>query len=72
MIYVIIYLIGMFITLTFLKFFGKKFELNDEHDKSYTIDKYIIITILFPCAIVTWMIITLFKLLYKFIKWYAL
>jgi hypothetical protein len=61
----------MFATLTFLRNFGKDCGLDDKDSKENTIDKYILITVLFPVCIALWIIIIFFKLLYKFTKWYA-
>lgn len=72
-----IYLIGFLITLTFLKFFGKKlgFDYDPPHEYYYddyksNAEAYLSFSLFWPVVLGMGLIIGPFILLFKFGEWY--
>lgn len=66
-----VYIIGFFIMLTFLKFFGKALGLTAEHyDWNDDVEGYTILSCIWFVTIFVFIIRSIVKLVQKFTKWY--
>lgn len=66
-----VYIIGFFIMLTFLKFFGKALGLTAEHyDWNDNVEGYTILSCIWFVTIFVFIIRSIVKLVQKFTKWY--
>jgi sulfur relay (sulfurtransferase) DsrC/TusE family protein len=77
MVYVITYVIGFIMTLTFLKLFGKKigidydsFASTDYDDWENNAQAYLAFSITWVITAPMFLIVVFFKLLYKFTQWF--
>jgi len=77
MIYVLIYIVGFMITLTFLRLFGKKIGIDydpphgsDYDDYDDNAQAYLFFSITWIVTAPMFMIVVIFKLLYRFTQWF--
>jgi hypothetical protein len=76
MVYVITYIIGFIMTLTFLKLFGKKIGIDyDSADNSHddwenNAQAYLAFSITWVITAPMFLIVVFFKLLYRFTQWF--
>jgi len=77
MIYVLIYIIGFMITLTFLRLFGKKIGIDydppHEHDYDDYDDNaqaYLFFSITWIVTAPMFTVVVILKLLYRFTQWF--
>jgi hypothetical protein len=76
MIYVIIYVLGFILTLTFLKVFGKKIGIDyDSADNAYddwqdNASAYLAFSICWVVVAPMFIFVVLIKSLYKFTQWF--
>ena len=77
MIYIIIYIIGFILTLTFLKLFGKKMEIDYDppHEPDYddwqnNAQAYLGFSLAWVVTATMFIVVVFFQLLYKFSQWF--
>jgi len=77
MIYVIIYIIGFILTLTFLKLFGKRMEIDydpphkpDHDDWQNNAQAYLGFSLTWVAVAPIFTVAVIVKLLYKFTQWF--
>jgi len=76
MIYLLIYIIGFMITLTFLRLFGKKIGIdyddveNDHDDWQNNAQAYLFFSIFWIVTAPMFIIVVIMKLLYRFTEWF--
>ena len=76
MIYIVIYLVGFILTLTFLKLFGKKIGIDyDSGDNAYddwqdNASAYLFFSITWIVTAPMFIVVVLIKSLYKFTQWF--
>ena len=77
MIYILIYIIGFILTLTFLKLFGKKMEIDYDppHEPDYddwenNAQAYLAFSITWIVTVPMFTVVVIVKLLYKFSQWF--
>jgi hypothetical protein len=77
MIYIIIYIIGFILTLTFLKMFGKKLGIDydsphepDHDDWQNNAQAYLAFSICWVVTAPMFTVVVIVKLLYKFSQWF--
>jgi hypothetical protein len=77
MVYVVVYIIGFIMTLTFLKVFGKKIGIDYDppHDSGYddyddNAQAYLFFSITWIVTAPMFLVFVLFKSLYKFTQWF--
>ena len=77
MIYIIIYIIGFILTLTFLKLFGKKLDIDydlphepDHDDWKNNAQAYLAFSITWILTVPMFTVVVIVKLLYKFSQWF--
>ena len=77
MIYVIIYIVGFILTLTFLKLFGKKMDIDYDppHEPDYddwqnNTQAYLGFSLAWVVTAPMFIIVVIVKLLYKFTQWF--
>ena len=77
MIYIIIYIIGFILTLTFLKLFGKKMEIDYDppHEPDYddwqnNAQAYLGFSLAWVVTAPMFIVVVIFQLLYKFAQWF--
>ncbi len=76
MIYIVIYLVGFILTLTFLKLFGKKIGIDyDSGDNAYddwqdNASAYLSFSITWIVTAPMFIVVVLIKSLYKFTQWF--
>ena len=77
MIYIIIYIIGFILTLTFLKLFGKKMEIDYDspHDDDYddyknNTEAYLFFSLSWFVTAPIFLVVVIVQLLYKFAQWF--
>jgi hypothetical protein len=77
MIYVLIYIVGFILTLTFLKLFGKKMEIDYDppHEPGYddyknNAEAYLFFSITWIVTAPIFIVVVLFMSLYKFTQWF--
>jgi ABC-type dipeptide/oligopeptide/nickel transport system permease subunit len=77
MIYILIYIIGFILTLTFLKLFGKKMEIDYDppHEPDYddwenNAQAYLAFSITWIATVPMFTVVVIVKLLYKFSQWF--
>jgi hypothetical protein len=76
MIYIVIYLVGFILTLTFLKLFGKKIGIDyDSGDNAYddwqdNASAYLSFSITWVVTAPMFIVVVLIKSLYKFTQWF--
>ena len=77
MIYVVIYVVGFILTLTFLKLFGKKMEIDydpphgsDYDDYDDNAQAYLSFSITWVVTAPMFIVVVFIKSLYKFTQWF--
>jgi ABC-type dipeptide/oligopeptide/nickel transport system permease subunit len=77
MIYILIYIIGFILTLTFLKLFGKKIGIDYDppHEPDYddwenNAQAYLSFSITWIATVPMFTVVVIVKLLYKFSQWF--
>ena len=77
MIYIIIYIIEFILTLTFLKLFGKKMEIDYDppHEPDYddwqnNAQAYLGFSLAWVVTAPMFIVVVIFQLLYKFAQWF--
>jgi hypothetical protein len=77
MIYILIYIIGFILTLTFLKLYGKKMEIDYDppHEPDYddwenNAQAYLAFSITWIVTVPMFTVVVIVKLLYKFSQWF--
>jgi hypothetical protein len=76
MIYLLIYIVGFMITLTFLRLFGKKIgidydDVKNEHDDwQNNAQAYLFFSIFWIVTAPMFIIVVIMKLLYRFTEWF--
>jgi hypothetical protein len=77
MIYILIYIIGFILTLTFLKLFGKKLDIDydpphvsDYDDWENNAQAYLAFSITWIATVPMFTVVVIVKLLYKFSQWF--
>ena len=77
MIYIIIYIIGFILTLTFLKLYGKKIGIDYDppHEPDYddwenNAQAYLAFSITWIATVPMFTVVVIVKLLYKFSQWF--
>ena len=77
MIYVLIYLIGFILTLTFLKLFGKKLDIDydpphvpDYDDYENNAQAYLTFSLTWFVTAPMFIVVATIQLLYKFSQWF--
>ena len=77
MIYILIYIVGFILTLTFLKLFGKKmgFDYDPPHEPDYddwqnNAQAYLGFSLAWFVTTPMFLIVGTFQLLYKFSQWF--
>ena len=77
MIYFVIYIIGFILTLTFLKLFGKKMEIDYDppHEPDYddwqnNAQAYLGFSLAWVVTAPMFIVVVIFQLLYKFSQWF--
>jgi ABC-type dipeptide/oligopeptide/nickel transport system permease subunit len=77
MIYILIYIIGFILTLTFLKLFGKKIGIDYDppHEPDYddwenNAQAYLAFSITWIVTVPMFTVVVIVKLLYKFSQWF--
>jgi len=77
MIYIVIYIIGFILTLTFLKLFGKKMGIDydpphepDYDDYENNAQAYLLFSLTWIATVPMFTVVVIVKLLYKFTQWF--
>jgi hypothetical protein len=77
MIYIITYIIGFILTLTFLKMFGKKMEIDYDppHELGYNdyknnVEAYLFFSLSWFVTAPIFIVVVTIQLLYKFTQWF--
>lgn len=77
MIYILIYVIGFILTLTFLKLFGKKIgiDFDPPHESHYddwddNAQAYLFFSIMWVVVAPMFLIVVFFQSLYRFTQWF--
>ena len=77
MIFFLIYVVGFILTLTFLKLFGKKMEIdydppheNDYDDYDNNAQAYLTFSIVWIITVPMFTVVATIQLLYKFTQWF--
>ena len=77
MIFILIYIVGFILTLTFLKLFGKKMEIDYDppHEPDYddwenNAQAYLSFSITWIITAPMFTVVVIVKLLYKFSQWF--
>lgn len=77
MIYILIYVVGFILTLTFLKIFGKKIGIDydpphvpDYDDWENNAQAYLAFSITWIVTVPMFTVVVIVKLLYKFSQWF--
>jgi len=77
MIYILIYIIGFILTLTFLKLYGKKIGIDYDppHEPDYddwenNAQAYLAFSITWIVTVPMFTVVVIVKLLYKFSQWF--
>ena len=77
MIFFLFYIIGFILTLTFLKLFGKKMEIdyNPPHDDDYddyknNAEAYLFFSLSWFVTAPIFLVVVIVQLLYKFAQWF--
>jgi ABC-type dipeptide/oligopeptide/nickel transport system permease subunit len=77
MIFILIYIVGFILTLTFLKLFGKKMEIDydpphepDYDDYKNNAEAYLFFSLTWIATVPMFTVVVIVQLLYKFSQWF--
>jgi hypothetical protein len=77
MIFILIYVVGFILTLTFLKLFGKKMEIDydpphepDYDDYKNNAEAYLFFSLSWFVTAPIFLVVVIVQLLYKFAQWF--